>query len=164
MGPFFFTTYCIMVTGLLFWGKGEESEKQQPLEIEPKAPGFSPHSLNSRRPFSTYAIRTPIGVKWKFFSIRKEQCFICLKHLDSAGKRLPGTETEAKTTNLSTSFSSGCSKRMCLYFDNDVQAYPAGSTAYNIVTGPHLVLVVVALKVAYMVQALELDHQKQIQN
>ena len=37
---------------------------------------------------------------------------------------------------------------MCLYFDNGVQAYPPGGTAYNttIVTGPHLV--VVALKVA----------------
>ena len=55
---------------------------------------------------------------------------------------------------------------MCLNFDpnNDVQAYPAGGTAYNIVTGPYLVLVVVALKVVYMVQALELDHLQQIQN
>ena len=53
---------------------------------------------------------------------------------------------------------------MCLHFDNDVQAYPPGGTAYStttIVTGPHLV--VVALKVVYMVQALELDHLQQIQ-
>ena len=116
-----------MVTGLLFWGKGEESEKQQLLEIEPRAPGLIQSSQSQQSAATQY---------------------ICHQ-------------------NSNSSFSSGCSKRMCLNFDpnNDVQAYPAGGTAYNIVTGPHLVLVVVALKVAYMVQVLELDHlQQEIQN
>ena len=108
---------------VLRWRRRIKVKSRQPLEIEPRIPGFSPHnrlhilhSLNIRRPLSTCRQNSIRGQPEN--SLHQERTHAkCLEHLASENDWLPGVETEAskqQTCWLHFPAEARCSKE-CVY-------------------------------------------------